>query len=42
MAVANADSASISLKDRFLFSSPTPLILRKMAALIQVRGKDSA
>lgn len=35
--LANADSANISLKERITFSSPQPLILRKMAALIQVR-----
>ena len=35
--LANADSANISLKERITFSSPPPLILRKMAALIQVR-----
>ena len=37
--LANADSANISLKERITFSSPTPLILRKMAALIQVDTK---
>ena len=38
--LANADSANISLKERITFSSPTPLILRKMAALVQVRNED--
>lgn len=39
--LANADSANISLKERITFSSPTPLILRKMAALIQVDMKTA-
>ena len=37
IAVANADSASTSLKDRVTFTNPQPLLLRKMAALIHTQ-----
>lgn len=36
MAIANADIANASLKERWTFATPTPLVARKMAALLQV------
>ena len=36
MAIANADIANATLKERWTFATPTPLVARKMAALLQV------
>jgi hypothetical protein len=37
IAVANADSASVSFRDRITFSTPQPLLLRKMAGLLHTQ-----
>ena len=37
VAVANADSAAASFRDRITFSTPEPLLLRKMAGLLQTQ-----
>jgi hypothetical protein len=37
VAVANADSAAVSFRDRITFSTPQPLLLRKMAGLLQTQ-----
>ena len=37
MAIANADIANATLKERWTFATPTPLVARKMAALLQVK-----
>ena len=39
MAIANADIANATLKERWTFATPTPLVARKMAALLQVNSK---
>ena len=38
MAIANADIANATLKERWTFATPTPLVARKMAALLQVNS----
>jgi hypothetical protein len=37
ISVANADSASASLRDRLTFVTPQPMLLRKMAGLLQTQ-----